>query len=122
MHNWSGSYTPTQPRSGLVSSCNRPFANDIVIRANGTVHPCCQVLGRDAEASLGDVNNKRVRDIWFGRKYEALREGHKWGQFPSYCQDCDFLLDDPETLVYSNHAQDGRMHGTHFNLKELTNA
>ena len=121
MHNWSGSYNPSQPRSGLVSSCNRPFANDIVVRANGVVHPCCQVLGRDAEADLGNVKEISVSKIFTGDKYEGLRSGHLSGDFPSYCSDCDFLMDDPEVLVYSNHAQDGRMHGTDFNLKGIKN-
>ena len=122
MHNWSGSYAAAPARIGGKKTCGRPFANDLVVRANGVVHPCCQVLGRDAEADLGNVHENSVSDIFNGDKYNALRNGHRSGDYPSYCKSCDFLIDDPEVLIYSNHAQLGQMHGTNFNLKEIANA
>ena len=119
MHNWSGMYEPEVAREGQKRTCGRPFANDIVIRANGAVHPCCQVLGRDSEAVLGNVHGETIKEIYHGHKYNALRTGHRNQDYPSFCNDCDFLIQDPEVLIYSNYAQDGQMNGTNFNLKEL---
>jgi len=41
------------------------------------------------------------------------------GDWPSYCKDCDFLIDDPETLVYTNHNRTThKMYGTKFSLDD----
>ena len=41
------------------------------------------------------------------------------GNYPSYCNGCDFLIDDPEVLVYTNHERDlYKMHGTEFDLDD----
>ena len=50
MHNWSGNYDNTNPRSGIKTSCGRPFAPEITIRAGGKEEnisdgSCCQTLG-----------------------------------------------------------------------------
>lgn len=116
MHNWSGVYE--SDRKGKKRTCGRPFSPDAVVRANGAVHPCCQVLGRDVEATLGNVNDNTFEEIWNGEAYEALREGHRTGNYPSYCNGCDFLLDDPEVLVYTNYAKEKTMNGAEFNLKD----
>ena len=125
LHNWSGIYKPTYDREGKVKTCGRPFSPDVVIRAGGldgkrgAVAPCCQVLGRDSEAVLGHTSEMSIQEIVEGVEYEALREGHRTGNYPSYCQDCDFLIDDPEVLVYTNHDRDlYKMHGTEFDLND----
>src|SRR6056300_539610 len=125
LHNWSGVYKPTYDREGKVKTCGRPFSPDVVIRAGGldgkrgAVAPCCQVLGRDSEAVLGHTSELSIQEIVEGPEYEALREGHRTGNYPSYCQDCDFLIDDPEVLVYTNHERDlYKMHGTEFDLND----
>lgn len=125
LHNWSGIYKPTYDREGKVKTCGRPFSPDVVIRAGGldgkrgAVAPCCQVLGRDSEAVLGHTSEMSIQEIVEGVEYEALREGHRTGNYPSYCQDCDFLIDDPEVLVYTNHERDlYKMHGTEFDLND----
>ena len=125
LHNWSGIYKPTYDREGKVKTCGRPFSPDVVIRAGGldgkrgAVAPCCQVLGRDSEAVLGHTSELSIQEIVEGPEYEALREGHRMGNYPSYCQDCDFLIDDPEVLVYTNHERDlYKMHGTEFDLND----
>ena len=122
MHNWSGNYEPEVARNGKRRTCGRPFSNDLVVRANGVVHPCCQVLGNDDAAELGDLTKQTLGGVYFGEAYNQLRKAHLAKEFPSYCAECDFLIDDAEVLVYSNHAQDGRMHGTVFNLKETNYA
>lgn len=126
MHNWSGVYEPTYGRKGLKKTCGRPFSPDIVIRAGGlggntgAVHPCCQVLGRDEEAVLGHLSEQSLEHIWYAKPYEELREAHRSGNYPDYCKGCDFLIDDPNVLVYTNFDRDlYKMHGTDFSLSDF---
>jgi wyosine [tRNA(Phe)-imidazoG37] synthetase (radical SAM superfamily) len=123
MHNWSGVYNPEYNRQGVKKTCGRPFSPDVVIRAGGTdnnrgaIHPCCQVLGRDDEAVLGHMSVNSLEEIWYGDKYNQLRKDHEMGEYPPYCTNCDFLVDDPEVLVYTNHERElYKMHGTNFDL------
>ena len=125
MHNWSGVYKPSYDREGGVKSCGRPFSPDVVIRAggldgkSGAVAPCCQVLGQDEEAVLGHTSENTIEEVIRGPEYSALREGHRTGNYPDYCKSCDFLIDDPEVLVWTNHERDlYKMHGTDFDLND----
>ncbi len=125
MHNWSGVYKPDYGRDGAIKTCGRPFSPDVVIRAGGlgdsrgAVHPCCQVLGRDDEAVLGHMSDQRLEEIWYGEAYNTLRKQHETGDYPDFCKGCDFLIDDPEVLVYSNHGRENyKMHGTEFSLND----
>lgn len=127
MHNWSGvqDISETGIRHGEVKTCGRPFSPDVVIRAGGldgktgAVHPCCQVLGRDDEAVLGHCSENTIEEIWNGPEYTELREQHTTGNYPDFCKGCDFLIDDPEVLVYTNHERDlMKMHGTEFDLND----
>ena len=125
MHNWSGVYKNPNEREGGLKTCGRPFAPEITIRAGGldgktgAVHPCCQVLGRDEEAVLGHLSENTFDEVWNGKAFKELREGHITGNYPSYCKDCDFLVDDPEVLVYTNHNRDiHNLAGTNFSLDE----
>lgn len=126
MHNWSGVYNPAYVRDGLKKTCGRPFSPDVVIRAGGidgkigAVHPCCQVLGRDKEAVLGHLSEQSLQQIWNGRLYEDLREAHRSGNYPEYCKDCDFLINDPNVLVYTNFDRElYKMYGTAFSLDDF---
>ena len=123
MHNWSGVYENPNERIGGVKTCGRPFAPEITIRAggldgsSGAVHPCCQVLGRDEEAVLGHLSDNTVEQVWNGEEYRKLRQGHLDGNYPSYCKDCDFLIEDPEILIYTNHDRAiDKIAGTDFDL------
>jgi len=125
MHNWSGVYNPKYTRAGEIKTCGRPFSPDIVVRAGGNngktgaVHPCCQILGNDSAAVLGHISHSTVQDIMAGKLYEQLREQHRTGKYPEYCKNCDFLIDDPETLVYTNNGRsEMHMNGTKFSLNE----
>lgn len=126
MHNWSGATDiGTNQRTGEVKTCGRPFSPDVVIRAGGidgkrgAVHPCCQVLGRDEEAVLGHTQENTIEEIWNGPEYTELRDSHRSGNYNSYCGDCDFLVNDPEVLVWTNHDRDlHKMHGTEFDLED----
>jgi hypothetical protein len=127
MHNWSGVYDPKQnTRTGEEKTCGRPFSPDVVIRAGGSdgkrggVAPCCQVLGQDEKAVLGHTSENTIEEIWNGPEYTKLREDHTNKTYPDYCKTCDFLLDDPEVLVYTNHERDlMKMHGTEFDLNDF---
>lgn len=125
MHNWSGVYNPSTARQGNKKTCGRPFSPDIVIRAGGiggatgAVHPCCQVLGRDNEAVLGHASLNTLEEIWYSDDYNRLRKQHEIGEFPDYCNDCDFLIDDPSVLVYTNFEREKyKMYGTKFSLED----
>ena len=125
MHNWSGVYENPNERKGGLKTCGRPFAPEITVRAGGldgklgAVAPCCQTLGRDDEAVLGHLSENTLEEVWFGEEFEKLREGHRTGNYPSYCQGCDFLVDDPEVLVYTNYSRDlHKLHGTSFSLED----
>ena len=129
MHNWSGAYDiGDNARDGDVKTCGRPFSPDVVIRAGGidgnrgAVHPCCQVLGRDEEAVLGHTSLNTIEEIITGEEYSALRQAHRDKKYPDYCKSCDFLLDDPEVMVYTNHDRTThKMIGTSFNLDDYRN-
>ena len=54
-----------------------------------------------------------------GRPYEQLREQHRTQKYPEFCKNCDFLIDDQETLVYTNcNREVMHMNGTKFSLNE----
>ncbi len=125
-HNWSGVYSNPDKRKGLKKTCGRPFAPEITVRAGGVngklgaVHPCCQVLGNDIIATLGHISEDSIETIWNNKKYSELRVAHKEKRFDDieYCKNCDFLIDDPEVLVYNSN-QDVDLHhmiGTTFSL------
>jgi MoaA/NifB/PqqE/SkfB family radical SAM enzyme len=126
MHNWSGVYDPKYGRDGETKTCGRPFSPDIVVRAGGlngqtgAIHPCCQVLGNDDAAVLGHTSEQTLQEIWNGEPYKKLREQHTSGDYPDYCKGCDFLIDDPEVLVWSNYERSiYHMVGTEFSLKDF---
>lgn len=125
MHNWSGVYETEYERKGKRKTCGRPFSPDVVIRAGGkegetgAVHPCCQVLGNDDAAVLGHLSKNTIKEIWYGNEYEKLRDQHRTGDYPDFCKGCDFLIDDPEVLVYSNYDRDiHQMNGVEFSLND----
>lgn len=113
MHNWSGNYNNINLRnSDSKRSCGRPFAPELTIRAGGekgrtgAVTPCCQTLGppNEEKSILGHFDESSFEEIYFGEKYQKLREAHSKKEFDKidYCKDCDFLYDDPQALVWSN--------------------
>lgn len=73
----------------------------------------------DSAAVLGHFSETSVQDIMTGDLYEQLREQHRTGDYPEFCQSCDFLVDDPETLVYTNSGRTKmHMNGTTFSLND----
>lgn len=128
MHNWSGVYDSDYKRKGKKRTCGRPFSPDLTVRAGGTngtklsVAPCCQTLGRDAEADLGSIDGNSIENVWNGERYRWLRQMHTEKRFDevSFCKDCDFLYEDNEVLVWKNNdlVHIDKMKGTKFDLKD----
>jgi hypothetical protein len=53
------------------------------------------------------------------QKINKELEGHITGNYPSYCKGCDFLIDDPEVLVYTNYGRSVHtLLGTDFTLEK----
>ena len=111
MHNWSGNWVPEYGReSPRKRTCGRPFAPEITIRAGGlngmkgAVTPCCQTMGppNEDKSVLGHFQNQTFEEIWYGDEYNKLRKAHEMEDWPDYCQNCDFLIDDPNVLVWTN--------------------
>lgn len=129
MHNWSGVYEVKFKRKGDRRTCGRPFAPDLTVRAGGnnghrlSIAPCCQTLGRDSEAVLGNLDDQSLEEVWNGKDYQWLRQMHTEKRFDEvpFCKDCDFLYDDPEVLVWKNNEMVGlhKMKGTNFSLEEF---
>jgi MoaA/NifB/PqqE/SkfB family radical SAM enzyme len=130
MHNWSGNYQPLYVRDpSKRRTCGRPFAPEITIRSGGiaglkgAVTPCCQTMGppNESKSVLGHIETTSIEDIWYGDAYNKLRKDHEMGDFPDYCQGCDFLYEDPEVLVWSNDkkASTDHMLGTNFSLRDF---
>lgn len=67
-------------------NCTSPL-QQVVIRANGDVLPCCSLYG--PEIVLGNVKNETIYDIWNGKNMLELREGLKKGEFiKESCKKC----------------------------------
>ena len=113
MHNWSGNYENKNARTKTERrTCGRPFAPELTVRSGGQMNrtggivPCCQTLGppNEEKSLLGHLDQQSFEEVYFGEKYQKLREAHENKEFDKidYCKDCDFLYDDPEVLIWSN--------------------
>jgi len=63
--------------------CYEPWWH-LVIKTNGTAQPCCLYDEREET-----VNNKSLREIWFGRFFEKIRENITHKQLSNYCSICN---------------------------------
>ena len=111
MHNWSGTYEGEYGRNkDDRRGCGRPFQPMLQVRAGGlgkhqgAVVACCMVLGNDAAATLGHLDDQTIEEVYNGEKYQELRDAHKEERFDDipYCKDCDQLYHVPESLVWTN--------------------
>lgn len=117
MHNWSGNVTNLYQRDGNKRSCGRPSAAELTVRAGGlnwqqgAVTPCCQTMGPPNESLsvLGHFSNQTFEEIWTGEAYNNLRRAHELNEYAElapYCDNCDFLIDEPEVIVWSTESVD----------------
>ncbi len=78
------------PARPLADPCILPFTQ-MVVRPSGQVSLCCNdALGK---ATLGDLREQSLREIWFGQPYAALRQGLAEQGRTSHplCRQCDFV-------------------------------
>jgi len=78
--------------------CMIPF-HEIVIFADGRVAVCCNFIAYPENSEvIEDVKKKSIREIWFGRKFNKLRERILNGNPPDRCRECtpDFKSVDRE--------------------------
>jgi len=114
MQDWTGIYDDVPYNRRDMSrgqrSCGRPHAPYLEVRAGGInghrggVVPCPYVLGRDADAILGHLDDQTIMEVVSGKMYEDLRVAHEQKNFGriSYCDNCDMLSDVQEALAWSN--------------------
>ena len=73
----------------LPLPCLLPF-DEIVVTADGRVYLCCQ--DHAFEEVMGNVNHQSLEQIWWGERFQALRQqlaqGDRTGS--KFCQGCDF--------------------------------
>lgn len=75
--------------------CDQPF-NRIVIRADGTVLPCCSFsafelpMGNVSDSPIFNINKDKIYDVWNSKKMKELRQIHKEGRFREIdaCKKC----------------------------------
>lgn len=130
MHNWSGNID-IDTRKGEISTCGRPFAPDFTVRAGGigqhygAVTPCCQTMGppNEIQSVLGHMDTQTIEEVYNSEASQNLRKAHKTGDWSlaPYCEYCDFRIQDPEVLVWTNnpnHVKKENMRATSFNLDD----
>jgi radical SAM protein with 4Fe4S-binding SPASM domain len=89
-------------------TCLVPF-REIVIFADGRVAPCCNFIKEDENSlAVESVRKKRLKEIWFGEKFENFRAMMGKGFIPKECKGCtpDFKTMDREyrNLIQVNEA------------------
>jgi Fe-coproporphyrin III synthase len=62
--------------------CFSPFY-ELPISSNGNVRPC--IISPNI---IGNIKNKSLKEIWFGKKMETFRERLLNKDFPDYCKNC----------------------------------
>ncbi len=70
-----------QPTNDLV--CTEPWTT-IFITWDGEIRPCCS-----SEMTFGSLNQNRIEDIWFSKKYSQLRKEISSGKIKNrFCENC----------------------------------
>jgi radical SAM protein with 4Fe4S-binding SPASM domain len=62
-----------------------------VIQPNGSVAICCHTetaFGASEEGILGNINEKRFKEIWFDEPYKKIREQLKNQEYFKFCDGC----------------------------------
>ena len=66
-------------------NCNKPWG-DMSIYSDGSVGPCCNLVGR--KAPIGNVNNNTIKEIWNGEKMNRIRDGFRNNNPIDVCKVC----------------------------------
>lgn len=86
--NWNANVSSCKPPQRTCTAWQMPF-----IFVDGTVISCCALNEQNdrpwqRETSLGNIFKQDFREIWYGEKYQQLRQGLKDGGCPSGCGRC----------------------------------
>ena len=88
LHNYGDgrSYNKT---NGKAKPCPILSAPILQILWTGEVVPCCYDF--NGTMVLGDLRHQTIEEIWHGRRYQAIREAHRTGDFRPWplCIKCD---------------------------------
>jgi radical SAM protein with 4Fe4S-binding SPASM domain len=88
-HSSDGSFGSLKNPRQKRKSCVMPFY-EILVYDSGNVARCNHDWDSDNFASMGDLTNQSIAEIWHGQKYRALRHQQTELQFDdSVCAKCD---------------------------------
>ena len=57
---------------GTKYNCNKPWG-DMAIYSDGTVGPCCNLVGR--KTPIGNIKDNTIKEIWNGKAMNEIRQG-----------------------------------------------
>tara|TARA_Y100001936_G_scaffold252797_1_gene314200 strand:+ start:1067 stop:2110 length:1044 start_codon:yes stop_codon:yes gene_type:complete len=77
--------TEVKKRKLKTYNCNKPWG-DMSIYSDGSVGPCCNLVGR--KAPIGNVNNNTIKEIWNGEKMNRIRDGFRNNNPIDVCKVC----------------------------------
>ena len=66
-------------------NCNKPWG-DMAIYSNGSVGPCCNLVGR--KTPIGNIKDNPIKEIWNGPKMSELRNGIMKNNPNEVCKSC----------------------------------
>ena len=66
-------------------NCNKPWG-DMAIYSNGSVGPCCNLVGR--KTPIGNIKDNPIKEIWNGPKMSELRNGIVKNNPNEVCKSC----------------------------------
>lgn len=66
-------------------NCNKPWG-DMAIYSNGSVGPCCNLVGR--KTPIGNIKDNPIKEIWNGPKMLELRNGIMKNNPNEVCKSC----------------------------------
>ncbi|MCP4402801.1 MAG: radical SAM protein [bacterium] len=75
---------PSSPLPPKRLECYWPW-REILIRPDGSVQPCCYWY---EDTSMGEFTGNRFTEIWFGPRYQRLREELTHQTFRNTCAQC----------------------------------
>lgn len=85
---------------GVDSPCNAPF-NNMYFTVRGKVSPCWKLPGMCDQWS----EERSIKDIWFGDKFQMYRDALKQCQFLGRCKECEKEIEEdvwPLAKAYQN--------------------
>jgi radical SAM protein with 4Fe4S-binding SPASM domain len=74
------------PAPAPAAGCDWPWRSTYVM-ADGTVQPCCMVMGAD-RVSFGSLDQESFVDIWSGPRAQEFRRRLTTSQPPKVCRGC----------------------------------